>query len=69
MASFTFSLCLQDGRGLGAVELLYSLPVAVKEAGLSSVAVELPFESAVTLWNEAEREKGGAEGREGQAKR
>ena len=30
----------------------------MKEAGLSSVAVELPFESAVTVWNEVEREEG-----------
>ena len=49
--------------------MLYSLPVDVKEAGLSSVAVELLFESAVTVRNEAEREKGVAERREGRDKR
>lgn len=38
------------GRGLGSVEMVYSLPSAVKEAGLSTVALQLPFESAVTVW-------------------
>ena len=32
------------------MEMVYSLPPAIKEAGLSTVALQLPFESAVTVW-------------------
>lgn len=36
---------------MGGVELVYSLSSSLKQAGLSTLALELPFESAVTVWN------------------
>lgn len=42
-------------RGMGSVELLYSLPLSVKQAGLSTIALELPYESAVTVWKSTEQ--------------
>jgi len=49
-----FSL-LAVGHGMGSVELLYSLPLSVKQAGLSTIALELPYESAVTVWKSTEQ--------------
>lgn len=44
-----------QGHYHGNIELLYSTPSSVKEAGLSSVAVALPRDSVTTLWEKAER--------------
>lgn len=46
---------LAVSRGMGSVELLYSLPLSVKQAGLSTIALELPYESAVTVWKSTEQ--------------
>ena len=44
-----------QGHYHGNIELLYSTPSSVKGAGLSSVAVELPRDSVITMWEKAER--------------
>ena len=36
---------------MGGVELVYTAPPTITDAGLSTVSVELPFESAYTVWN------------------
>ena len=46
---------LAAGHGMGSVELLYSLPLSVKQAGLSTIALEVPYESAVTVWKSTEQ--------------
>jgi len=43
------------GRGLGSVELVYRCPVAVKQAGLSTINLELPYSSAVSVWKSTEQ--------------
>lgn len=43
------------GRGLGSVELVYRCPVAVKQAGLSTINLELPYSSAVAVWKSTEQ--------------
>ncbi len=37
------------------MELVYSLPASIKGAGLSTISVELPYESAYSLWSRVEQ--------------
>ena len=43
------------GRGLGSIELVYSCPPAVKQAGLATINLELPYSSAVSVWESTEQ--------------
>lgn len=47
-------------RGGGVVEVVYNLPESIRKAGLSTIAIELPQDSAVALW-EASGQKGSEE--------
>ena len=53
-----------QGHYHGNIELLYSTPSSVKGAGLSSVAVELPRDSVITMWEQAERKVKGEGGQQ-----
>ena len=47
---------------------MYSTPDAVKKAGLSNIAIELPRQSVETVWNVASRKVKG-DGSEGKVKK
>lgn len=48
------------------MELVYSLPAPIKEAGLSTISVELSYESACDLWSRVEKLEGEEDRRKGE---
>ena len=66
MISFCDSCMYAEPQGHyhGNIELLYSTPSSVKGAGLSSVTVELPRDSVMTVWEKAERNVKGEGGQQ-----
>lgn len=47
---FAFYYVAASVRGSRNIELVYSLPDSIRKAGLSTIAVELPQDSAAALW-------------------
>ena len=48
--SFDHAAVQRRVSGNAHVELVYNLPESIRKAGLSTIAIELPQDSAVALW-------------------